>query len=110
MKTIAYYWGVSRSQVEAWRRAPASSQTLTAGTAQLWKGSSAPVRLGDPKRWRGGGSWPPKVSDADIRRIRARATRGERAAELWGEMNLTRQYVGLIIAGRRRPQKPRGVV
>jgi hypothetical protein len=104
VRAVVYHWGVSRSTVESWRRA-LGVERMTEGTTQLWV-DLAPVRFGDPRRYRSGGKPPRKLSDAQVARIRRRAARGERAVVLAAENGVTRQYVGELVKGKARATEP----
>jgi hypothetical protein len=75
---------------------------MTEGTKQLWK-ELAPVRLGDPRRYRAGGQPARKLSDAQVAAIRRRAAKGERAVVLAEEFDVTRQYIRELVTGAARP-------
>src|ERR1700722_17200632 len=62
-QAVAYYFGVSRWQVDDWRRR-LQVPRMNPGTAQLWK-ELAPARLGDPRKYRPVRRQARKLNDAE---------------------------------------------
>jgi len=98
---VAHWWGVSRWWVERARRALGVAR-MTPGTTALWR-ELATVRLGRPRKG-AHGHGPPKLSDAQVRDLRRRAAKGETNAALGRRFRVSRQYVGQLVAGRRRAE------
>lgn len=103
VRAVAWHWGVSRSQVEAWRRVLRIPR-MTPGTAQLWR-ELAPVRLGDPRKYKPDGAVPHKLDRAKVAQLRQRAAKGESAAALGVAFGITRQYASAIISNKVRRSK-----
>jgi hypothetical protein len=105
VQAISYWWGVSRWWVERARRM-LGVERMNPGTQELWKRLTH-VRLGAPRKHRGGAGGPtPKLSPAKLADLRRRAAAGETAASLGRRFGLSRQYVGMIVKGKRRATAP----
>lgn len=96
-KAVAYHFGVSRDQVQDWRRSLGVGR-MTAGTTALWR-SLFPSRI----KHRGPGqiaNLVRRMSPDRIAEMRRRIADGETRTAIAAELGLSRQHVGRIVKGQ----------